>query len=206
MRYSGWAHQLRAVLASGALRRGDPLHITACFRHEHQNNWERAAAKLPESGDNWQHERCMVYASDLLAFVRNESGFDATLHVCEQSMAHDFVQMALAPVLLSSSSSMSFVAGFFGVSGARGSFQAAARLLEPRSGCAHMPRCPRAQQSTSAARQPLQFTAEDNRCAGCEAAARQWMTPSEHVLRHAEVVDYLDTTEVIRLLRAPAPS
>eukprot|EP00966_Prymnesium_polylepis_P265050 6123468-Prymnesium_polylepis.2 len=50
-------------------------------------------------------------------------------------MAHDFALFAHAPALLSSTSTMSFIAGFYGAAGEAGTFRAAARVHEPRARC-----------------------------------------------------------------------
>eukprot|EP00316_Scyphosphaera_apsteinii_P013172 CAMPEP_0119339176 /NCGR_PEP_ID=MMETSP1333-20130426/97725_1 /TAXON_ID=418940 /ORGANISM="Scyphosphaera apsteinii, Strain RCC1455" /LENGTH=208 /DNA_ID=CAMNT_0007350661 /DNA_START=577 /DNA_END=1203 /DNA_ORIENTATION=- len=181
---------LAALRERGELQRGDALQTVGCFRHEQPNNWEKA--KMQTSVAN----ACRAYHHAVVLMLRKE-GLNVTSSICTRPMVHDFVLLALAPVVLSGTSSFSFV-GFFGQAGSRRAFLTASKLIEHRSPCGNSATCKR-QVS------PISHGAARMCGAACEQRADGWLIESRHILRHAEVRDYLEVPAVLALLHSPPP-
>ena len=129
---------------------------------------------------------CDALVADLRATLAAR-GVAAEVDRCARSMSDDFVRLASAPRVLSSGSSFSFMAGFFGAAGAAGGFVTAPKVIE-------------ASHATSA--KGGKGGVSLRRCTECERRHR-WYLPAEHVVLHGEVQDYFNLSDMRAAVARP---
>lgn len=132
------------------------------------------------------HAGCDALVGEVQAVLRAR-GVRAGLDRCAHDMSEDFVRLASAPRVLSSGSSFSFIAGFFGRAGATGGFVTASKATE-------------ASFATSAKGGKGGILLR--RCSECERRYR-WYLPAEHVVLHGEVQDYFNLSQLRAAVARP---